>query len=161
MKPFFESAERQSLIARVAKSWIDTRFVPHARLRGAGVDCVHLAAEIYQECGVFPEYRFPAHTIDAGAHLDISQVLAWLEASSAFKRVMAPPAGKYIPGTPDWPIPGDLLCFNLARVEHHIGTMVNEAYMIHVFARRGVKYGAFQDPTYREHVTAIYRPVEL
>ena len=37
-----------AIVIAVARSWLGTPFVPRGNLKGAGVDCVHLPAEIYR-----------------------------------------------------------------------------------------------------------------
>lgn len=61
--PIALTPELRTRIACTAREWIGTPFVPHARIKGAGVDCVNLPAAILIEAGVIestlkdPTYR--------------------------------------------------------------------------------------------------------
>jgi hypothetical protein len=56
---FFDSVEQRDNLVCIARSWLGTPFHPHAAIRGVGVDCVHLLAEIYRESGLFAGYELP------------------------------------------------------------------------------------------------------
>ena len=46
---------RREAVIREAKSWIGTPFHHAARIKGAGVDCLMLLAEIYERVEFTPE----------------------------------------------------------------------------------------------------------
>ena len=57
-----------------------TPFHAFAAVKGVGVDCVHLGAEIYREAGHIDGYQFPTYAIDARQHSSRSALLDWLDA---------------------------------------------------------------------------------
>lgn len=148
MKRFFENNERQNHLRHVAGSWRGTPFIPHARLRGAGVDCVHLAAEIYRECGHLPEFKPGNYTMDGGFHNPISQVLSWLELSPHFQPGTLPAR------------PGDLLCFRIGKCVHHVGVALSERHFLHVMRGATVSIARIDDPAWSKRLTEIYQPIE-
>jgi cell wall-associated NlpC family hydrolase len=154
---FFSSEMRRMRLGIAARDWIGTRFVAHANKRGAGVDCVHLAAEIYRDCGVFEKYEFPNYTLDGGSHLDSSKVLEWLEASGHFARLKDCSGWKIDDKTVK---PGDLLTFKMRKVEHHVGVMITAQLFVHVIEKRQVETALLSDPTFWLSLTHVYRPLE-
>jgi cell wall-associated NlpC family hydrolase len=145
---FYASADRQRHLAQVARSWLGTPFHPHAAIRGVGVDCVHLLAEIYREAGLFAGYELPRYTMDGGDHADSSQVLSWLEAHPNFQRVERAHLAT-----------GDLVTFRLARVAHHVGLVLEPPAFIHSIRGYGVIESRLDDPTYAKRLERVYRPV--
>ncbi len=148
MKPFFDTDQRIFRLQRVATSWEGTRFVPHGKIKGAGVDCVHLCAEIYRECGVFPSYSFPGYTLDGGHHLGNSVIEQWLKTSLHFEKV-------------DKASIGTLMLFRIGKVSHHVGLIVSEQHFIHCIRGRGAALALIRDPAYSTRVDSIYCPIQI
>lgn len=149
MKPFFADNARQELLRQVATSWKGTPFVPHASVKGAGVDCVHLAAQIYVESGHLDTYQFASYTMDGGHHNALSQVTAWLDASPRFIKGVYPV------------LAGDLICFRIGKVIHHVGIAVSERNFVHVTRGGVVSLARIDDTTWLKRLAGVYRPVEL
>jgi cell wall-associated NlpC family hydrolase len=152
MTPFFESVERVQRLRSFAALWVGTPFVSHASVRGAGVDCVNLAAAIYLECGALKPFTMPPYSIDGGQHNQFSQVIGWLgEQSELFA---------HVPLNKDFRVqPGDLLCFRFARSEHHTGIVLEGLKFIHAPNRRKVEIASLTDPVYQRCLRAVYRPL--
>lgn len=148
MKAYFETPERQELLKRVAGLWRGTPFIPHASVRGAGVDCVHLAAEIYRECGHLDHFKPGNYTMDGGFHNPISQVLTWLELSPRFAEGTLPAHT------------GDLLCFRIGKSVHHVGIALSERHFLHVMRGSTVTIARIDDPTWSKRLTAVFQPIE-
>ena len=155
--PYFESTLRQVSLVREAKSWLETPFVPHARIRGAGVDCVHLCAEIYKECGLLSEFNPPPYTIDGGHHCKESKVIAHVLASGKFQEVIGPTTQG---GLAHASGPGDLLCFRMDGVVHHVGILLTRTHFIHAIRGHGVVIGDLQDTTWSGRLEKVFRPIE-
>jgi cell wall-associated NlpC family hydrolase len=145
--PFFHNSMRRAALFAEAQSWIGTPFVPHSHVKHAGVDCVHLCAEIYVACGLMSEYHFPQYTMDGGNHLAQSTVIEWLDHSGHFVKMATAPLQA-----------GDLICVRIRHVEHHIGIMLSEFGFIHCLYKRKVTMDHVG--AWRQHITAKYRPVE-
>jgi|SRR5581483_2221256 cell wall-associated NlpC family hydrolase len=158
MTPFFDTNEAREKFRAIALTWIGTKFVPHASLRGVGVDCVHLCAQIYKECGLFAEYKFPSYTMDGGRHLEGSLVVDWVRNQPCFSMNLLGLVEKLQDNKPEI---GDLVCFRVGKVIHHCGLyfMHSGRMFVHALHRYGVCFGNLSDPTYRDAVTAIYRPI--
>jgi len=148
MKPYFETIERQEQLRRVAGLWRGTPFVPHARIRGAGVDCVHLAAEIYRECGHLAQFQPGNYAMDGGFHNPLSQVLTWLDLSPYFTIGTLPAR------------PGDLLCFRIGQSVHHVGVALSARHFLHVMRGSTVTLARTDDPAWSKRLTAVYQPIE-
>ncbi|MCP5525018.1 MAG: C40 family peptidase [Verrucomicrobiales bacterium] len=136
-------------IETIAMKWKGTPFVPHAAQPGAGVDCVHLCGEILQEAGLIGDYSFPTYRCDSGSHRDESVVLSWLNHSPAFVRT----DGSRVQA-------GDVLCFHIGRVAHHVGLALGPVRFIHALRGKGVIVSTLRDPTYAKRFVAAYRPVQ-
>lgn len=148
--------DQQVLLIAVARSWIGTPFDKGQAVRGVGVDCVRLAAEIYLRLGVISEFDPPPYHLDGGNHLDRSQVLEYLQAHGDFHPV---PGWWSQRPAEQWDVlPGDLLVMKIGRVEHHVGVVIDPPRFVHALASHGVIESTFMDPTYRSRVTAVYRP---
>lgn len=150
MKPFFQTEPRLASLRFHAAEWLGTPFVPHAMVKGAGADCVHLVAAIYMACGVFDKFETPTYAIDGGQHQKQSQVINWLENHGSFMRV----------GDQQ---PGDCLCFKFRQSEHHVGLLLGGRTgldFIHAVERREVLMSSLFQNWYSRHLTAVFRPVE-
>jgi cell wall-associated NlpC family hydrolase len=149
MPSFFDSPEKQACLAKIARAWLGTPFRPHACIRGAGVDCVHLLGAIFKEAGVVDGWAFPDYTMDGGDHRDDSQVTDWLEAHDRFERLPAD----------EIPQPGDVICFRLGRVPHHVGLVLEGNRFLHAMRNYGVIESQLDDPTFGKRLVATFRPL--
>jgi len=59
--------ERHKVVAE-ARTWLSTPYHPHGRIKGAGVDCAMLPAEVYHACGLIPEVDPGHYPIDWHLH---------------------------------------------------------------------------------------------
>ncbi|MHB8520734.1 MAG: C40 family peptidase [Limisphaerales bacterium] len=71
-------------LVTAARSWLGTPFHAHSAIKGAGVDCVHLAAEIYRAAGIIDNFLPPQYSLDGGQHLDVSVIETYLEGLPQF-----------------------------------------------------------------------------
>jgi cell wall-associated NlpC family hydrolase len=138
-----------------AKSWVGTPFVAHSRVKGAGVDCVNLAAALYLETRVLDAFDPPAYALDGGVHNKTSQVVEWLENHPRFMAIYH----KHGP-MPYNPMVGDALVFKNVQSEHHVAVMLAGHYFIHSVFFRKVVIGSLTDPLYKHALSAVYRPME-
>lgn len=148
MKPSaFESLEAQRRLYSVALSWIGTPFVAHAMIKGAGVDCVSLAAAVYVESGLVLNYSAPPYSLDGGNHLNLSKIVTWIEASGRFEEVPDKRA-----------LIGDVLLFKMGRVDHHVGIKITESTFVQALRRYGVVESNCKDPTWARRLSRVYQP---
>lgn len=147
---FFASDALRARLLVEATRWIGTPFCPHARVRGAGVDCVNLAAALLQSCGHAAEYQFPRYVMDGGKHNATSQLTDYLDSRKDFSLVERS-AG---------PVCGDVLCFILGRSSHHCGVMLHGKTFIHALYGRKVAFATLADKTFERSLIAVYRPIQ-
>lgn len=132
-----------------ARSWIGTPFRKGASIKGAGVDCVQLAACIYADSGHRFTWNPPTYTLDGGRHCEVSKVTEWLERSGSFKRTEAAKVG-------------DLLLFKMAgHIEHHVGIKITASTFIHSIKRIGTVESNLGDPTWGGRISLTYRPITI
>jgi cell wall-associated NlpC family hydrolase len=148
----FSTPDRLAALDRAARSWLGTPFAPHAMVKGAGADCVHLVAGIYIELGVLKSFAAGPYTLDEGTHLKHSKIETWFASHPEFIRGS---------GRESAAIPGDTLLFNLARVGHHVGLLLAGGDFIHVYAERGrsVIISNLRESFYARRIAAVYRPI--
>ncbi|MCD6051259.1 MAG: hypothetical protein K0Q55_2662 [Verrucomicrobia bacterium] len=148
MKAYYENRARQADLLREAQEWLGTPFLPHAHVKGGGVDCVWLAAGLYLGTGHLREFKPGNYSMDGGHHNSFSLVTQWVEQSKRFTPVEFPPEV------------GDLLCFRIGKCIHHVGVVLTEKTFLHVVQGGAVRESRIDDTTWRKRLSAIYRPVE-
>jgi cell wall-associated NlpC family hydrolase len=165
-KPFFEDVQRQQNLYVEARSWVNTPFVAHGRVKGpgGGVDCVHLVSAILAAVGFAHRFDPPPYSVRAGQTSAHSQLIEYIDMHIpadrvSIERMMPHFSGKPIPDTSAIQA-GDLLCFSLGRCAHHIGLVFGCGKFIHAMGRRGVLDSYIKDTTYLRRLVAVYRPLE-
>lgn len=163
MRAFFSFPKRRIGLKKRAAAWLRTPFVEHGRIRGAGVDCANLVAELLKESGVEGEFNLPQYAMDGGKNNETSQVLLWLESDRRFYCVWhrdgVDPSP--LPYSPALALAGDVLVFNLrSRSAHHAGLMITGEKFIHALFNHGVVMANLKDSTHRSTLVAVYRPLE-
>lgn len=137
-------------IREEAFGWIGTRFVLRARIKGAGVDCVNLAAGILEGAGYPGTFTdLPLYRCDSGSHASDSALIAWFLARPEFRRL--PVADELLPG--------DMLCFRVGRVAHHLGVSLGGPEFVHAMIGLGVRAATVRDATWGKRLVAIFRPI--
>lgn len=117
-----EQAQRQAVIAE-ARSWLGTPYHHAARIKGAGVDCLMLLAEVYATAGVIePIAEIPYYPRDWMLHRDEE---------------------RYLSGLLDYchpvktPNPGDIALFRFGRTASHGAIVLDWPNVIHAYANEG------------------------
>ena len=160
MKPHFAEWYRVEMLRLAAESWIGTPFVPYAAIRGAGVDCVNLCAELLRSsCFPVEKGGWPRYSIDGGKHNRESQLIAWLDSHKLFQPVWNR-AATASPYTAAHAMPGDVLCFRLGRSAHHAGLLVAGTKFIHCLFGRKVMFATLADLSFSRRIESVYRPLE-
>jgi len=151
--PFFTEDAAVNRLQASARLWLRTPFHAHACIRGAGVDCVHLCAAIYIECGVMEQFNPPRYTLDGGKHAPASLIMAWLATSPQFVCL----------GTTVAVMPGDLVCFAFgAGRAWHVGMVLDQAKgeFVHALADIGVVISLLHEQPWAHRTAAFYRPMK-
>jgi cell wall-associated NlpC family hydrolase len=149
MIPYFANPIQIAELAAIARAWLGTPFHHHAKLRGVGVACVHLLAEVLRESGVLGSYKFPSYSMGEPV-TDRSLVTDWLSVRPEFVRLSEDEDRR----------PGDILCIRWSKVPHHCGLVLSRKSFIHAIPRAGAIESDLRDPTYRRRIQAAFRPVE-
>jgi cell wall-associated NlpC family hydrolase len=172
MTPLFEDLGRCTVLLAAAERWLGTPFHRYASLRGVGVDCVHLVAELYGAAGAIPQpYTLPRYSMDGGHHNESSILLDYVDSTGRFAPIAIDAAlpsrgcvGCGETGTqPNLPalMVGDLIGFKIGRVVHHAGIYLGgpEALFVHAVQQYGCVTNTLRDSTWLTRVAAIRRPM--
>lgn len=116
----------RELVCSIALTWLGTPYHHHARIKGVGVDCVHLICAVTEAAGVAPP-------IDPGWyertwHLSRNEELYMHELDRWAQRT-------------DEPRPGDIVLFKYGRTYSHAGIMLPGGEVVHAL-NRGVHRGS-------------------
>jgi NlpC/P60 family putative phage cell wall peptidase len=117
---------RRRAVIDEAESWIGTPFHHAARVKGAGVDCLMLLAEVYERAGVAAPIEPPFYVPDWHLHRDAER---YEEGLLHYARpVEAPDAG-------------DIALFRFGRTFSHGAIVVGWPRLIHAYWSIGVVWG--------------------
>ena len=122
----------RACVVREAESWIGTPFHHAARIKGAGVDCLMLLAEIYERAGIVPHIDPPFYVPDWHLHRDAER---YLEGLAGHAREIA-----QLPHGPG-PLPGDIALFRFGRTFSHGAIVTTWPRLIHAYWSIGVVRG--------------------
>lgn len=118
-----EGLQRAQVVAE-ARRWLRTPYHHRGRVRGAGVDCAMLPAEVYAAVGLIPPIA-PAHyPPDWHLHRSAERYLAVV---TEHARPVAAPTG-----------PGDFVLFRFGRAFAHGAIVADWPLVIHAYLRQGV-----------------------
>ncbi len=125
-----------------ATSWLNTPYHPHGRIKGVGVDCAMLLAEVYERAGVItrvdPGYYSPQFGMHRSEEVFESFVL------------------RYGVETAE-PQAGDCVLFKYGRCYSHGGVMVSATKLVHAVLRtRMVCYGDLAEAELGERERRFY-----
>lgn len=121
-------SDRRAAVLEEARSWIGTPFHHAARVKGAGVDCLMLLAEVYERAGVVPQRVEPGFYVpDWHMHKDAER---FTEGLTAHARPIEGPPG-----------PGDIALFRFGRTFSHGAIVVEWPRLIHAYWAIGVVWG--------------------
>jgi len=117
---------REAVVAE-ARGWIGTPFHHAARVKGAGVDCLMLLAEVYERAGIAPHIEPPFYVPDWHMHRDAER---YMEGLLAYARAIDGP-----------PLPGDIALFRFGRTFSHGAIVARWPRLIHAYWAIGVVWG--------------------
>ncbi|MDA8095593.1 MAG: NlpC/P60 family protein [Betaproteobacteria bacterium] len=116
------NAKRAAVVAE-AHSWLRTPYHHRGRIKGAGVDCAMLLAEVFERTGLVSRVDPGNYPPDIMMHQEKEEYLRWL------KRY-----GHEV-GSPQ---PGDVVAYKYGRCFSHGGIVVNWPTIIHAHRREGM-----------------------
>lgn len=121
-----DDAQRAAVVEE-ARTWIGTPFHHAARVKGAGVDCLMLLAEVYERAGVAGHVEPPFYVPDWHLHRDAER---YAEGLLRYARPITAP-----------PDPGDIALFRFGRTFSHGAIVVDWPRLIHAYWAIGVVWG--------------------
>lgn len=72
-----ETEGRAAIVAE-AKTWLGTKYHPGANIKGVGVDCGMLIAEVYERAGIIPHMEIAPYTSDYHQHKRDEKYLGYI-----------------------------------------------------------------------------------
>jgi cell wall-associated NlpC family hydrolase len=115
--------QREDVVTE-ARSWLGTPYHHHARVKGAGIDCGMILAEVYAAAGVLPEVDPGEYVYDWFMHRDEPVYLNTLE--------------KYATKIEGPAQPGDIAMFQFGRNPAHGAIVIEWPVILHAYASAGM-----------------------
>jgi len=115
-----EESEGRAKIIEVAKEYLNTPYVHAGRLKGMGVDCLTLLAEVYTEAGVIPPVAIPNYPYDW--HLHRAEQLYMKGLLEYTREIQEPKAG-------------DIVLWQFGRCFSHGAIVVEWPIIIHAYIK--------------------------
>jgi|SRR5579872_717175 len=152
--PFDPHACERAAVIRYAQEWLRTPYHHGGRVKGAGVDCAMLLAEVYAEAGLVRHLAIPHYPPDWHLHRDAERYLGvLLDHAVEYLPVIASPQGEAIQAgslrrnaprdddksiMPRRPIlPADIALWRFGRCFSHGAIVVDWPIVIHAYLGRG------------------------
>lgn len=121
--------EKRQEIAQGARAWLGTPYHHHGRIKGAGVDCAMLLAQVYEEAGVTEPVTVGYYAIDWHLHRGVELYLSHVVRHA--RQIEQAQAAA-----------GDLVVVKFARTFSHGGIITGGApgrfSVVHAYYNRGV-----------------------
>lgn len=138
--------EQRAAVVREALSWVGTPYHHAARVKGAGVDCAMLLAEVFEAAGVLGHVEPEPYPNDWHMHRDEERYLAGVE------RFAAPVEGP--------PQPGDIVLFKVGRCISHGAIVVLWPQVVHAYvtARAVVLEDAMANQDLARRIVGFWSP---
>lgn len=117
------SGRARAAVVAEARSWLGTPYHPHGRLKGVGVDCAMLPAEVYHATGLIPRLEVEPYPVDWHLHRDEERYL-----TKVLDHAHEVPCSQ----------PGDLVLYRWGRCFAHGAIVVRWPLVIHAVIGHGV-----------------------
>ncbi len=141
------SDPRRAAVVAEAESWIGTPFHHAARVKGAGVNCLMLLAEVYERAGVAPHVEPPFYVPDWHMHRDAERYLEGLLGHA-----------QEIDGAP---MPGDIALFKFGRTFSHGAIVTTWPRLVHAYWHVGVVWGDARLSPLRDRPVRFFSPFQV
>lgn len=119
-------SEKTEAVIAEAKDWIGTPYRKHGRIKGVGVDCSMLLAEVYERAGAIGHVD-PVYAADWHLHHSEEKYIDWLVQ-----------LGDEVVG--EEPRPGDVVVWKFGRTFSHGAIVVEWPMVIHAYMMRPVEF---------------------
>lgn len=128
-------------VVEEAKSWLGTPYHPHGRIKGSGVDCAMLPAEVYEAVGLIPRVVPEHYPIDWHMHRNDEKYMDTVT-GHAFRT--------------DNLFPGNFILYKWGRCFAHGAIIVAWPVVIHAFVGQGVVLAHGNDGRLKDREHRIY-----
>ena len=135
-----EQDERASVVAE-ALSWQTTPYHHRGRVKGAGVDCLTLLAEVFAGAGLLPRIDIPHYPKDWMHHRDAERYLEGLLQYAI--EIETPPQ------------PGDIVLWKFGRCFSHGAIVIEWPMVVHACAGRNVSIDNAEAAKWLTHIGEI------
>lgn len=115
---------REAIVAE-ARTWLGTPYHHAARVKGAGVDCAMLVAEVLERAGLVPHIAPDAYPADWMQHRNEERFLAVVQTYALRELDLAT----------EQPAPGDVVLYRFGRCFAHGAIVVAWPLVIHAASR--------------------------
>ncbi len=122
--------EQRDRVCTEARGWLGTPYHHAARVKGAGVDCAMLLAEVYHAAGLIPHIDPRPYPHDWHLHRDAERYLGWVTQ-------YALPV--------EQPGPGDVAVWKFGRTYSHGAICLGGRQIIHAYRGLGCVLGTLDD----------------
>jgi len=141
MNETHEQLERE-LVIKEARSWVGTKFVHAGRVKGAGVDCAGLVAEVYCKANRMPPITWPHYAPDWWKHAKDPEQHIIENAKLHFKEITAAQAK-----------PGDWVVLFIGKAWAHCAIIVGDHQVIEAWPTRALVslVNSREERLYRTH----------
>lgn len=116
----------RAAVVSEAYTWLGTPYHHQARVKGVGVDCAMILADVYHTCGLIPYIDPRPYPADWHLHRDEERYLGWI--------------ARYTHPV-DVPKPGDIALFKFGRCVSHGAIVVEWPLILHSYIGEGVLLG--------------------
>lgn len=115
----------RAAVVQEAHTWLGTPYHHHGRIKGAGVDCAMLLAEVFTRCKLVAPVDPGAYPIDWHLHRTEEIFIQWLQRAGAHQVLAASP--------------GDIAIYQFGRTFSHGAIVVDDiGTVVHSYLRLGV-----------------------
>jgi cell wall-associated NlpC family hydrolase len=131
-------AEQRAKVITIAKSWLGTPYHPMGRVKGAGIDCLTLLAEVYVEAGIIQAMEIPYYPHDWHLHKGQERYLEGLR--------------RYTREIDTLPLPGDIALWKFGRCMSHGAIVMEWPIIIHAYVGRACTLENAESARWLSHV---------
>jgi cell wall-associated NlpC family hydrolase len=141
-----------------AQSWCGTPFCEGSPVKGAGVSCHHVAAEIYFDSGLMPRTSIPNGPSKWSPANSRSLIAEWVEQSGCFVRI-----GEGLHGAELARLAcvGDALGFRVVNAIHHAAICLRGGRIVHSLMGHGVVIAPAIPVAWERRLEAVWRLREI
>ena len=117
-----QETQQRAAVVEEAYTWLRTPYHHAARVKGGGVDCGMLLAEVFERAGVMPRVEPESYPADWAVHQGGERFLALVQQHAH---------------QVDEPQPGDIALFRWGRCLSHGSIVIRWPLIIHAYVHAG------------------------